>query len=63
MVVIQLRAYLEQSAPGNVITRKIHINNLPKALKTWNNLEKYLAREYFKSDTKLEINNFKARNY
>jgi len=63
MAVVQLRAYLEQSISGNIIIRKIYINNLLKALKTWNNLEKYLARKYFKSDAKLEINNFKARNY
>jgi hypothetical protein len=60
---VQSRAYPKQSAPGSIITRKIHINNLPKAPKTWNNLEKHLAREHFKSDAKLEINNFKARNY
>jgi hypothetical protein len=33
-VVVQLKAYSEQRAPGSIIIRKIHINNLPKAPKT-----------------------------
>jgi hypothetical protein len=62
-VAVQLKAYPEQRAPDSIITRKIHIDDLPKAPKIWNDLEKYLAGKYFKSDTKLEINNFEARNY
>jgi hypothetical protein len=59
---VQSKAHPEQRAPGSIIIRKIHINNLPKAPKTWNDLEKHPAGEYFKSDAKLEINNFEARN-
>jgi hypothetical protein len=56
-VVVQLKAPLEHGAPGSIITRKLHISDLPKPPKTWKDLEKYPCGEHFIVDTKLEINN------